>query len=164
MKKDSLPDLGQHVSGAHLVPLFGDRYEYQNEHFMDVANDLLRNDIYPLFHSQARDFVHEGRACALRHLVDNHLASMETDPVGLKLLVAPKGMDRHTFETKINNRDFVHPQYFAVIASPVSRTIKLEYYKGDMTGETVHYYEKQPLDFEVNRVKLGLLKFTELLP
>jgi hypothetical protein len=164
MKKDSLPDLGQHVSGAHLVPLFGDRYEYQNEHFMDVANDLLRNDIYPLFHNQAREFVHEGRACALRHLVDNHLASMETDPIGLKLLVAPKGMDRHTFETKINNRDFVHPQYFAVIASPVSRTIKLEYYKGDMTGETVHYYEKQPLDFEVNRVKLGFLKFTELLP
>lgn len=164
MKKDDLPDLGQHVSGTHLAPLFGDFREYQNEHFIDTANDLLRNRIYPLFHEQARHFVHEGRACVLRHLVDNHLAAMESDPVGLKLLVAPKGMDRHEFEKKINNRDFIHPQYFAVIASPVSKTVKLEYYKGDAGDETTHYYEKSPLEFDVNRVKLGLLAFSELLP
>jgi hypothetical protein len=164
MKKDDLPDLSQHVSGTHIAPLFGDRYEYQNEHFMDAANQLLRNEIYPLFHKQARDFVHDNRACALRHLVDNHLSSMETDPIGLKLLVAPLGMSRHEFEQKINNRDFIHPQYFAVIASPVKKTIELEFYKGDKTGETVTYYEKPPLEFDVNRVKLGLLKFSEMLP
>ena len=120
---------------------------------MDAANDMLRNRIYPMFHEQARQFVHEGRACALRHLVDTHLASMENDPVGLKLLVAPKGMDRHDFETRINNRDFVHPQYFAVIACPVKKTIKLEFYKGDQNGETVIYYEKNPLDFDMSKVK-----------
>lgn len=164
MKKEDLPDLSQHVSGTHLAPLFGDLNEHQSERFVDAANDLLRDRIYPLFHQQAREFVHEHRACALRHLVDNHLAHMDTDPIGLKLLVAPKGMDRHEFELKINNRDFVHPQYFAVIASPVKKTIQLEYYKGDKTGETVTYYERPPQEFDVNRVKLGLLRFSELLP
>lgn len=164
MNKDSPQDLSHHVSGTHIAPMFGDRHEYVSEHFMDAANDLLRDRIYPLFHDQARQFVHEGRACALRHLVDNHLASLETDPIGLKLLVAPKGMERHEFETKINNRDFIHPQYVAVIASPISKTIKVEFYKGDKSGETLNYYERQPLDFDVNRVKLAMLKFSELLP
>lgn len=164
MKKDTLFDLSHHVSGTHLAPQFGDMREYQNEHFMDAANDLLRDKIYPMFHEQAREFVHEGRACALRHLVDTHLASMDTDPIGLKLLVAPKGMDRHEFETKINNRDFVHPQYFAVIADPVKKSVLLEYYKGDASGETVKYYERMPFEFEISRVKMGLLKFSELLP
>ena len=163
MKKEDLATLTQD-NLPNSTPLFGDQFEYQNEHFMESATALLRDFIYPIFHEQARQIIHEGRACVLKHLVDNHLAAMETDPIGLKLLVAPKGIARHDFEQKVNNRDFIRPAYFAVIANPVSKTIKLEYECGDSNGETLHYYEKRPADFDVNRVKLGLLKFTEILP
>lgn len=163
MKKDDLPPLTPNTHTGHK-PIFGDQYAYMEEHFIEAANNILREFIYPVFHEHARQLMHEGHPCVLQHLVDQHLSSMDNDPVGLKLFVAPKGTDRHEFEQKIHNRDFVHPAYFAVIASPVSKTIKLEYYKADRTGETVNYYEKRPNDFDVNRVKLGLLQFSELLP
>ncbi len=165
MKKESLPELSPTEKAAGSTrPMFGDRYEHMAENFLDDANQLLRERINPIIHEQTRSLQHEGYPCVLRHLVDSHLASMETDPVGLKLFVGTKGSDRHAFETRIHNRDFIKPIYFAVIADPSLKTISIEYYRGDQKDEKIHYYEKPLAQFDINRVKLGLLKFSELLP
>lgn len=165
MKKESLPELSlDEKSAAHEGTVFGDRYGFKEQNFLEDANRILRERINPIIHEQARILQHDGRPCVLRHLVDSHLAAMETDPVGLKLFVERKGTDRHEFEKKIHNRDFIKPTYFAVIADPTRKTIAIEYYRGDQKDEKIHYYEKPLAQFDVNRVTLGLLKFTELLP
>ena len=137
---------------------------YKDDEFMEGANELLREHIYPELHEEARLFMHTGRVCLLRHVLDNHLLMTELDPAGLKLYVAPPGMDRHQFEKDFSNRDFIHPDYFAVVADPVRKKIRLEYAIGGYKGDTIVYYEENVNDFDLATVRAGMAHFSLLLP